>query len=167
MTGPATPPPPPPAAVRATVTVGVDPGTAFSVFTEEIDRWYRRGLATMGGHLPARPATLRFEPGVGGRLLETGGEDPQERERGRVTVWEPGERLVFVDGRGTEVDVTFEAIPDDGTDPAGDGTGDRTRVVLEHRGLDQVPPEVAARLAKYGWRRLAPWFEWHMQEVGR
>lgn len=147
---------PPPASVRVTVTVRVDPATAFAVFTEEIDRWYRRGLAGMSGRVPA--TTLRFEPGVGGRLLEVGA--PDDAERGRVTVWEPGERLVFVDARGTEVDVTFS--------PTGDGDGDSaTRVVLEHRGLDRLPPTVAVQLAKYGWRRLAEWFEAHLQEEQR
>jgi hypothetical protein len=145
-----------------TVTVGVDPATAFTVFTEEIDRWYRRGLASMAGHRPA--TTLRFEAGVGGRLLEVGDEGApaaEAVERGRVTVWEPGERLVFVDGRGTEVDVTFSAVAPEDED------GERTRVVLEHRGLDRVPAPVAVRLARYGWRRLAEWFEMHLQEVQR
>lgn len=156
---PSPPPPPPPAGVRVTVTVRVDPATAFAVFTEEIDRWYRRGLAGMSGRVPA--TALRFEPGVGGRLLEVGapgeGDDTGEGvERGRVTVWEPGERLVFVDHRGTEVDVTFG--------PTGP---DVTRVVLEHRGLDRLPPTVAVQLAKYGWRRLAEWFETHLQEERR
>jgi uncharacterized protein YndB with AHSA1/START domain len=150
---------PPPAAVRVTVTVRVDPATAFAVFTEEIDRWYRRGLAGMAGHEPA--TTLRFEPGVGGRLLEVGADVPgDDAERGRVTVWEPGERLVFVDRRGTEVEVTFTAQPN-----AGDAQV--TRVVLEHRGLDRVSAPVAVRLAKYGWRRLAEWFEIHLQEDAR
>jgi len=157
MTAPP-PAPPPPASVRVTVTVRVDPATAFAVFTEEIDRWYRRGLAGMSGHEPA--TTLRFEPGVGGRLLEVGAEVPgDDVERGRLTVWEPGERLVFVDRRGTEVDVTFTATSDD--------DGPVTRVVLEHRGLDRLPPTVAVQLAKYGWRRLAEWFESHLQEVQR
>jgi len=151
-------PPPPPAAVRVTVTVRVDPATAFEVFTEEIDRWYRRGLAGMSGHEPA--TTLRFEPGVGGRLLEIGSPDG-DVERGRLTVWEPGERLVFVDRRGTEVDVTFTAA----ALPSGDAHV--TRVVLEHRGLDRLPPTVAVQLARYGWRRLAEWFEIHLQEEAR
>lgn len=155
-----TPPPPPPAAVRVTVTVRVDPATAFAVFTEEIDRWYRRGLAGMAGHVPA--TTLRFEPGVGGRLLEVGAGVPgDDVVRAEVTAWEPGERLVFVDARGTEVDVTFTALPGE------PGDGDVTRVVLEHRGLERVPPAVAVRLAKYGWRRLAEWFEAHLQEEQR
>jgi hypothetical protein len=160
------PSPPPPASVRVTVTVRVDPATAFAVFTEEIDRWYRRGLAGMAGHEPA--TTVRFEPGVGGRLLEVADEGTgDDVERGRITVWEPGERLVFVDRRGTEVDVTFTAVAG-GDDPAGDdGDPEVTRVVLEHRGLDRVPPTVAVQLAKYGWRRLAEWFETHLQEEQR
>ncbi|HEY8545143.1 MAG TPA: hypothetical protein VIL36_08850 [Acidimicrobiales bacterium] len=144
--------PPPPASVRVTVTVRVDPPTAFAVFTEEIDAWYRRGLAAMAGHRPR--TTLRFEPGVGGRLLEVGAPDG-DTERGRITVWAPGERLVFVDGRGTEVDVTFAATGEPGV----------TRVALEHRGLDRLPPTVAVRLAKFGWRRLADWFEAHLEEA--
>ena len=64
-----------------------------------------------------------------------------------ITAWEPPARLVFVDHRDTEVEVRFEAI---------DGG---TRVTLEHRGLDRLPDEVAARLARYGWQRLAGWFE--------
>ena len=157
-----TPPQPaPPASVRVTVTVRVDPATAFAVFTEEIDQWYRRGLAGMSGRRP--PTTLRFEPGVGGRLLEVGAEVPgDDVERARVTVWAPGERLAFVDGRGTEVEVSFGP-----TDDPDDPDGPVTRVVLEHRGLDRVPPGVAARLAKYGWRRLAEWFETHLQEEAR
>ena len=33
----------PPASVRLSISVAVDPQTAFEVFTEEIDAWYRRG----------------------------------------------------------------------------------------------------------------------------
>ena len=47
----------------------------------------------------------------------------------------------------TEVEVRFEAI------------ASGTRVTLEHRGLDRLPDDVAARLARYGWQRLAGWFE--------
>lgn len=33
---------------RVTVLVAVDPETAFEVFTEEIDQWWRRGLTCPG-----------------------------------------------------------------------------------------------------------------------
>jgi hypothetical protein len=158
--------------VRVTVTVAVDPDTAFEVFTEEIGDWYRAGVATLPRPAPA--TTLAFEPGlrgpnaepgVGRRLVEvrlrgpndegksggsSGDGDGDVVEHARVTVWEPGRRLVFVDRRGTEVDVRFE--------PATGGT----RVVLEHRGLDRLDPEDARKLGKFGWSRLAGWFESHV-----
>jgi hypothetical protein len=152
--------------VRVTVTVAVDPATAFVVFTEEIGDWYRAGVATFPRPAPA--TTLAFAPdlrgpdaetglrgpnagvGVGGRLVEVGPDGAGEVvEHARVTVWEPGRRLVFVDRRGTEVDVRFEPAPDG------------TRVVLEHRGLDRLDPEDARKLGKFGWSRLAAWFESH------
>jgi hypothetical protein len=138
------------AAVRVTVTVAVDPDTAFDVFTGEIDDWYRDGVATL--QRSGRGTTLHFEPGVGGRLVETREGHSGEVERARVTAWERGKRLVFVDRKDTEVEVWFEA------DSAG------TRVVLEHRGLDRLDPAAAADIAKYGWRRLTDWFEAHVKE---
>ena len=52
-----------------------------------------------------RAENVRFEPGVGGRLVEVHDAATGEgRTMGDVTVWEPGARLVFVDRRGTEVD---------------------------------------------------------------
>jgi len=82
------------------------------------------------------------------------GIDGVEDEVGRITVWEPDRRLVFVDRRSTEVEITFE--------PA----AGQTRVTLEHRGLDQLPPDDAYSVIQYGWRRLAFQFEAHLK-VGR
>jgi len=139
------------ASVRVSVTVDVDPTTAFEIFTGEIDEWYRKGVSLLTSRDRAR--TLRFEPGVGGRLIELGRNDDTAVERGRITVWEPGVQLVFVDFKQTEVDVRFE--PTDGG----------TRVVLEHRGLERLSPEEAASTSIHGWRRLAGWFEVHTQDV--
>jgi uncharacterized protein YndB with AHSA1/START domain len=84
---------------------------------------------------------MRFEPGVGGRLVEIYGEAEGDLfEVGRVLIWEPGRRLVF-DWRGrnfarhekTTVEVRFEA------------EGDGTRVVLEHRGWDGIPADHLSR----------------------
>ena len=142
------------ASVRVTVTVAVDPATAFAAFTEEIGEWYRAGVAVLPR--PAPSTTLAFEPGpnaevgVGGRLVEVDGNDGTVVERARITVWESGARLVFVDRRQTEVDVHFEPAPGG------------TRVVLEHRGLDRLAPEAARKQGKFGWSRLAVWFEAHM-----
>jgi len=138
------------AKVRVTVTVAVEPGTAFRVFTDDFDEWYRTGSVALGPHRP-NGGTLHFEPGPDGRLVERR-PDGREVERARVTRWEPGSRLVFVDRRETEVDVLFESVPEG------------TRVVLEHRGLERLPPGAAVDIAKYGWTRLGRWFESHLAE---
>jgi predicted enzyme related to lactoylglutathione lyase/uncharacterized protein YndB with AHSA1/START domain len=143
-------------AVTVTVEVGVDPATAFEVFTAEIDRWYVRGPYSW---MDAEAAVgIRFEPGVGGRLLEVHDEATGDGfVFGRVTAWEPGRRLVFADlvsgatpGRPpdppTEVEVRFEASP------AG------TTVTLEHRGLDRLPAAVAEQKREHGWSTVARWF---------
>jgi uncharacterized protein YndB with AHSA1/START domain len=54
--------------VSAKVTVAVDPQTAFSVFTDEIDLWWVRGPINF--YDAARAVGMRCEPRVGGRLLE-------------------------------------------------------------------------------------------------
>jgi uncharacterized protein YndB with AHSA1/START domain len=132
------------ASVRVTVYVKVDPETAFKVFTDEIDAWYQRGPHT----LPPGTTTVRFEPGVGGRLLA------DETEMGRVTVWEPGRRLEFRDTRDTTVEVTFDAL------------GEETRVTLEHRGLEKLLPALAEHAARLGWALIVPWFDEYLKREG-
>ena len=78
-------------------------------------------------------------------------------ECGRITVWEPGERLTFRyrDTGGeldeTEVDIRFEAV------------ANGTRVTLEHRGWDALPDDVPRRRAvkQFGWTNILLWYsEW-------
>jgi uncharacterized protein YndB with AHSA1/START domain len=123
-------------AVRVTTRVAVDPATAFEIFTEEIDAWWRRGPRFRW--LTAAEGRLRFEPGEGGRLVEEAGGDAFEV--GRVRVWQPAERLVFdfrarsfESGQSTEVEVAFE--------PEGEGT----RVTVEHRGWEALAADHPAR----------------------
>lgn len=143
-------------AVNVSVEVAIDPAEAFRVFTEEIDRWYVRGPYSWMD--PERAVGIRFEPGVGGRLLEVHDEATGEGfVFGRVLAWEPGRRLVFADvvsgatpgeppDPPTEVEVRFE--------PGGPGT----IVTVEHRGLDRLPPAVAAQKREHGWATVARWF---------
>lgn len=136
------PSPSPSSGDQATVSafVAVEPADAFEVFTRETDLWWRRGVKyRLAGR---RPGTLWFEPGVGGRLLESFATESGTHvyEVGRVTVWEPPSRLVltwrnanFAPGESTELEVTFE--------PSGHGT----RVTVQHRGWAALRPDHPAR----------------------
>jgi uncharacterized protein YndB with AHSA1/START domain len=114
-------------AVRVTSRVAVDPDTAFRVFTEEVDAWWRTG-PRFRWH-PERGGTLRFEGGQGGRFVEHYA-DGRSFEVGRIRVWDPPRRLVFgfrarnfAPDESTEVEVRFEP------------SGDATDVTVVHSGF--------------------------------
>ena len=94
-----------------TVRVEVEPEVAFEVFTNEIDRWWRRNIAyRVAGR---RPGTMHLEPRLGGRIFEEY-EGPGLHEAGRITAWDPPHRLAFDwravnfgPGEVTHVEVTF------------------------------------------------------------
>jgi hypothetical protein len=119
--------------VRVTIVVELPPVEAFDAFTSDVDVWWRRGprYRTAG----ARPSTMRFEGGAGGRLVEICEGPRGERfEYGRVLAWEPPGHLRFEfrgrnfeRGQTTWVDVRFEP------DPGG------TRVTLENGGFAELP----------------------------
>jgi hypothetical protein len=91
---------------------------------------------------------------VGGRLIEVYDASTGEGlTAGEIVVWEPGRRLVFVDNRKTEVDVSFEAEGETAT-----------RVTLEHRGLERLLPDEAVQHAKYGGQLLLKWYGAHLRE---
>jgi uncharacterized protein YndB with AHSA1/START domain len=126
--------------VQTFVAVAVD--DAFDVFTNEIDRWWGRGIAyRIGGK---HPGTLHMEPKLGGRLFEQYGKAGEAlREIGRITTWEPPKHLVFewraanfVEGESTTVELWFE--------PSGEGT----RVTLEHRGWTSIRGDHPVRHGK-------------------
>lgn len=122
--------------VYVALRVKATPERAFQAFVEEIGAWWRPSVLF---ETTPRPGRLSFEPGEGGRLVETrvGGK---VFEIGRIRIWEPPRRLVFSWRQAnfpldlhTEVEVGFESV------------GDETRVSIEHRGFDQLPAESAAR----------------------
>jgi uncharacterized protein YndB with AHSA1/START domain len=127
--------------VRVSVAVAVPPDVAFEIFTNEIDRWWKRGPAfRRAGH---QGGFIRMEPGVGGRLFESvdGGNGAESVfVAGFVRVWEPPSRLLFTWGVGrfqaaqeTEVDVSF--VP----------TSSGTLVTVVHRGWTRVPADHSVR----------------------
>lgn len=131
--------------VQATVTVPVDQATAFRVFTDEIDSWYVRGPHSWVD--PSRAVGIRFEDGYLRELWSDGGHV----DTGRILAWEPPRRLVWADlinDQGEmEIEVAFSPV-DGGTE-----------VLLEHRGLDTLPPDVAGRIRRgYSWQIALRWF---------
>jgi Activator of Hsp90 ATPase homolog 1-like protein len=136
--------------VSVSRVVSVTPDRAFELFTEEVGDWYRVDRFTVVD--PERTVSIRFEPYVGGRFMDvydvTTGEG---RELARIQAWDPPHRLQFVDTRDCEVEVTFVA--------AADGT----RVTIEQRGLDRLPPAVADHVERFGWHVITPWFAEYAQ----
>jgi hypothetical protein len=99
---------------------------------------------------------MRFEPGVGGHLIEVYDKRTGEgRAVGEVTVWEEGCRLVLVDSYQTEIEVDFRA------------EGEGTRVTLEHRGLERLRPDLADKHGQFGGRLLLAWFVEYVKTADR
>jgi len=98
------------ASTNVSVSVAVDPQTAFKAFTEELDQWWVRGPINYFDS--GRAIGMRCEPGVGGRLIEV--YDAATGEGlvlGRITVWEPGLRLAWTSAvDDVEIDVRFEPV---------------------------------------------------------
>jgi uncharacterized protein YndB with AHSA1/START domain len=141
-------------AARAEVVVDATPQEAFEIFTGEIGIWWRRG--TRYWNDPERGLSIRIEPRVGGRFLEVHDLDAGTGfEVGRVTAWEPGERVAFTwtqadwaEGTSTDVEITFESV------------ADGTRVRLEQTGFDRLDGDAAGFQTGYesGWREVLGWF---------
>ncbi|MFE0153737.1 SRPBCC domain-containing protein [Nonomuraea sp. NPDC059007] len=130
--------------VTVSVTVAADPGTAFRVFTDEIDAWYVRGPYSWVN--AERAAGIRFEDGYLREVWTDGGHV----DTGRILTWEPPRRLVWADllnDGAMEIEVEFRGV-----------TGG-TEVVLVHRGLDTLPPDVAGRIRRgYSWNIGLKWY---------
>ncbi len=130
--------------VSSEVEVAVDPATAFTAFTEEMDLWWVRGPINFwsdGG----RVVEVRCEPGVGGRIIEVldNPDAGEVLERARITRWEPGARLGWASSLDdVETEVRFVPI-------AGG-----TRVTVEH-----VVPAGGRDTGGTAWSRVVPnWF---------
>lgn len=139
--------------VFISLRVPADPGRAFEAFTREISSWWRPD--SLFQITPHGDGELAFEPGPGGRLI-TRLHNGETFEIGRISVWEPGKRLVFgwrqasfSPAQSTEVEVCFEPI------------GKETRVSIEHRAWDTIPQE---HVARHGFpehvtlQRVADWW---------
>jgi uncharacterized glyoxalase superfamily protein PhnB len=131
-----------PRSVSSHVEVAVDPKTAFSAFTEEMNLWWVRGPINFFDS--ARAVAVVCEPGVGGRILEVyDAETGEGLELARISAWHPGERLAWrssVDD--VEVEVSFE--------PTAAGTLVRVQAGIPSGGADR---------GGTAWVRVVPaWF---------
>jgi uncharacterized protein YndB with AHSA1/START domain len=125
---------------RVTVRVGVDLWSAFRVFTEDIDLWWRRGPRfRIAGE---RGGVVHLEPRLGGRLFESfeSARGTTVKETGRITAWAPPSRMVlewrnvnFAPDEKTEVEVVFEP------------SGGATNVTVTHRGWTGIRADHPAR----------------------
>jgi len=119
--------------VHRTITVAASQQRAFEVFTAQLGSWWPKDY-----HIgEAEMADFVLEPKIGGRWFEVG-VDGKECETGRVTAFDPPQRLTLawhLDGsfqydpdpeHASEVEVRF--IVEGPT---------QTRVEVEHRGFER------------------------------
>ena len=120
--------------IEQSVDLALAPPEAFALFTERISEWWPADRR----HTSDPASTLHLL--ASGRFFERA-SDGREVELGRVTAWEPPQRILldFFIATGpdhpTEAEIRFEPIP----------TG--TRVVVRHR------PKAASR---HLWDQRAP-----------
>ena len=130
--------------ITVTTLVDVDPETAFTIFTEEIESWWVPRIPRLFRNNGS--GRLHFETGPNGRLLETYTSDNVEPfEVGRILTWSPPSRLAFEWRQGdfapnerTRVEVLFEP------------EGEATRVTVVHSGWDLLPAKHPSKLGYSG-----------------
>jgi uncharacterized protein YndB with AHSA1/START domain len=130
---------------RVSIAVELAPTLAFEIFTQQIDRWWRRGPKF-------RPAdgsggVIHIEPRVGGRLFASFDTAKGESviEIGRVRLWEPPRRVAFswrsanfAPEESTDVEVEFSA------------SRSGTLVTVTHRGWESLRENHPARHGTQG-----------------
>ena len=130
--------------LRREIALNCSPAHAFRVFTEQVDLWWPRS------HRRDRGATLIFEPGEAGRLVERGATG--EWTMARITGFDPPARLSLDWFPGspqapTHVEVAFN----------GSETG--TTVTIVHQPLTAGAAEIwPRRVAQFvvGWDTVLP-----------
>ena len=134
--------------ILKSITVKKSPADAFRLFTEGMASWWPLQTHTC---FDDEKSTCVFECKTGGRIYERSERTGKEADWGRVIAWELGARVLFLfrpghfdpksAGPWPEVEIRFTA----------QGAG--TRVDLEHRGWDKLPPGAKDVRAEYhsGW----------------
>nr|BFE59862.1 SRPBCC family protein [Dactylosporangium thailandense] len=129
--------------IRREIVVGVSAQRAFEVFTADMTSWW-----PARHHIGSAPIEeVVIEPRVGGRWY-TRHQDGSQTSTGVVTAWEPPGRFEvtwqigadwkYHDDLVTTIEVLFVAEAER-----------RTRVRLEHRGLEAYGADAAAMRATF------------------
>lgn len=135
-------------AVRRSVVVETSPERAFFVFTQGMTSWWPIDSHSIGDR-PMAEAVI--EPRTGGRWYERA-DDGTECEWGRVLAWEPPGRVVLA----WQISADWKADPEIHTEvevrftPEETGPVTRTRVDLEHRGLESFGERAEQMRAIFG-----------------
>jgi uncharacterized protein YndB with AHSA1/START domain len=131
------------APIEIDVVVPCDARRAFDYFTRDIARWW-----PLRTHSCAKEhaASVAFEPGEGGGLVETA-RDGTTHRWGTVKTWEPGRRVAFTwhPSRDPSTAQLVEVVFRD--HPSG------ARVTLTHGGWEALGERAAAMRDAYrgGW----------------
>jgi uncharacterized protein YndB with AHSA1/START domain len=150
-------------AARVSVSVAVPPEVAFEIFTNEIDRWWRRGIKFR--HAGRRSGFIRLEPHVGGRLFESidGERGPQVFEVGRVNAWDPPRLLAF-----SWRNANFAAEEETSVEVSFSATVQGTIVRVTHRGWASLRADHPARHGLRGaefYRMIGLWWADQMSSL--
>ena len=133
-------------AIKKELTVPLRPKDAFSLFTDDLAKWWPSETHSLSAARGERPQDVIVEPRTGGHIVETT-DQGEIAHWGTITGWDPGRRLAirWYVGREEEeaTDITVVFIPTD--------TG--TRVELTHDGFDRLGREAETTCASYktGW----------------
>jgi len=124
--------------IMVSIKVALEPDAAFEIFTQDIDLWWKRGPAYR--MRPKKNGQMQLEPKEGGRLFETFDDGTAPAVFAHVRIWEHGKRIVldwhtnsYKPGEKTEVEIRFRP------------TDVGTRVIVEHRGWEALPPDHPVR----------------------
>jgi uncharacterized protein YndB with AHSA1/START domain len=126
--------------VRRAVSVSWDQAAAFRRFTADFGRWWPRRTLSIGGD---RTTRIDFECRVGGRIYEEL-EDGRRFQWGKVTAWDPPQRVAFTwhpsreEREAQDVEIRFM--------PEGAGT----RVELVSTGWERLGARARSERRGYG-----------------
>ena len=125
------------------VLVSAGQAEAFERFTAGMSAWWPLVTHSVWG---SAAETVRFESGVGGRIVEVH-EDGRESVWGSVELWDPPSRLGFTWHPGRQADTAQRIDVEFAAESGG------TRVRLVHGGWETLRDDAAGTRTSYdsGW----------------